>query len=520
VNQTTGGTITTNPSGNASANTDVTVTVSPNQGYTFNSSSLSVVADNYPVEYQVVSSSNNSYTFTMPASDVMISGTFTGGSGQTGYAITVNQTEGGTITTNPSGSAAANTTVTVTGAPDDNYYLADIRVMAGNTLVDSQASSTGDGYTFTMPASDVTVTGTFAESGWVVQMYLITTYTSIGGTITTDPGSAAEGATVTVNATPDEGYAMASFLSVTSGNQTIDAQAKDTAGTIWTFTMPASNVDISGAFATDRGEPEYRITPYVNGDGSVTTNPQEKATAGTTVWFYVTPYQGSTMESLSVIKANGDAIDYQAGTNSALGGSGYTFTMPSMNVAINAEFTGGTTPSEYKIYVNETNGGTISTNPSGNAPAKTTVTVTVSPNQGYTFDSSSLSVVADNYPVDYQTSQSSTGVVYTFTMPDSDVMITGTFLTSGSGGPGQTGYAITVNQTTGGTVTTNPSGSATAGTFVKVTGTPTDNHYLSGIRVMAGNTLVDSQESAAGDGYIFTMPAAAVTVTGTFAQKQ
>ena len=618
VNQTTGGTITTDPQGSAAEGTDVTITVSPSEGYTFNSSSLSVttaaVSDNGTttnVPFQAVSGSNNSYTFAMPAAEVTITGTFTTSGTQpseykisiteanngtittnpsdsaaagtsvwitvtpnqgyqmsglsvakadgsavnlqtsqsstglsyyfimpsadvtisgtftsiqpTSYAITVNQTTGGTITTNPSGNAPAGTTVTVTGAPDGNYYLASIRVMTGNAPVDSQESPDGSGYTFTMPAADVTVTGTFEESGWVIQTFLITTYVSIGGTITTDPsGSAAEGALVTVYATPDDGYAMASLLSVTSGNQTIDAQAKDTAGTIWTFTMPASDVVISGAFATRGGEPEYRITPDVDGNGSVMTNPSDSATVGTTVWIFATPHPGATMASLSVRKANGDTIEHKSDTNSATGGSGYTFTMPSMDVVINAEFTGGTTPSEYKIYVSETTGGTITTNPEGNAPAKSTVTVTVSPNQGYTFDSSSLSVVADNYPVDYQTSQSSTGVVYTFTMPDSDIIISGTF----TGGSGQTGYTITTYAVGGtgnvpvGTITTNPSGSVAAGTSVKITGTPNDNYYLASIRVTAGNTLVDSQESPAGDGYIFTMPAAAVTVTGTFALKE
>jgi hypothetical protein len=111
--------------------------------------------------------------------------------------------------------------------------------------------------------------------------------------------------------------------------------------------------------------------------------------------------------------------------------------MPASNVAISGTFSGGTETSEYKINVILTPdvGGTITTEPSNSAAAGTTVKIFVTVNQGYTFDSSSLSVAADNYPVDYQTNQAMTGPVYTFTMPESNVMISATF-TGGDGGGG------------------------------------------------------------------------------------
>jgi len=442
----------------------------------------------------------------------------------TSYAITVNQTTGGTITTNPSGSATAGTTVTITGEPDDNYYLAGIRVMAGNTPVDSQDSPDGDGYTFTMPAAAVTVTGTFEEKesggGIPFPLYGINVYSGVGGTISIDPSEAVfqAGTTVTVTVSLEQGYTLES-LSVTNriSGQAISYQTSQTStGVVYTFTMPAAEVWVGGLFSRN-GQTGYTLMVYDGYDGTVTANPSGTVQAGATITVTVTPDQGYEMENLYITnQSNGQDINYQTTD------MGYTFTMPASDVSVSAGFAPiGGKPSGYAIIVNQTTGGTISTNPSGNAPVGTTVTVTVSPNQGYTFNSSSLSVVADNYPVDYQTTQTSTGISYTFTMPDSDVLITGTF----TGGSGQTGYAITVGAVDGGTliggtITTNPSGSATAGTTVTITVTPDRGCELESLSVTDANgssiEFGKPADDSSGNVFTFTMPASDVTITGTF----
>ena len=195
-------------------------------------------------------------------------------------------------------------------------------------------------------------------------------------------------------------------------------------------------------------EPAYTISWTVTpaNSAAITTNPSGSATAGTKVTVNVRPNQGYTIAAmLSVKDANGKDVDDVQAADTA--GTIWTFTMPASNVAITGTFTGGTPPpSGYSIIISKTTGGTITTDPSGRAAAGTTVKIFVTVNQGYTFDSSNLSVVADNYPVNYQINQAMTGPVYTFTMPDSDVLISGTF-TGGDGSLKLSGMSVVPDAT-------------------------------------------------------------------------
>lgn len=87
-----------------------------------------------------------------------------GGGGVSSYKITVTDSENGTVTANRT-SASRGTTVTLTAAPDEGYQLASLAV----TNKDGKAIALhdqGNGqYTFTMPASPVTVKATFAPIG-------------------------------------------------------------------------------------------------------------------------------------------------------------------------------------------------------------------------------------------------------------------------------------------------------------------------------------------------------------------
>ena len=88
------------------------------------------------------------------------SGYIPGGSGSTTYAITIEGSDCGTVTSNRT-SAASGVTVTLTVTPDEGYELDTLTVTDrdGDTIT---LTNKGDGtYTFTMPASRVTVTATF-----------------------------------------------------------------------------------------------------------------------------------------------------------------------------------------------------------------------------------------------------------------------------------------------------------------------------------------------------------------------
>ena len=87
-----------------------------------------------------------------------------GGSGSTTYAVSVNTAANGTVSVSPR-NASKGATVTITVTPNEGYVLGTLTATDANGDTIS-LSNEGDGkYTFTMPASRVTVSATFvAES--------------------------------------------------------------------------------------------------------------------------------------------------------------------------------------------------------------------------------------------------------------------------------------------------------------------------------------------------------------------
>ncbi len=105
-----------------------------------------------------VTKSGESYSFVMPASDVTVSAAFTAVS----YRIIVGVSTGGTVTADPE-TAKMGDTVTLTVQPDSRKKLDQLSVKdaSGNELPVTGSEGT---YSFTMPASGVTVTATFASN--------------------------------------------------------------------------------------------------------------------------------------------------------------------------------------------------------------------------------------------------------------------------------------------------------------------------------------------------------------------
>ena len=140
--------------------------------------------------------------FLMPDCDVTVTPTYQS------YNITVDEdeTKDGTVKADKT-TAAVNETVTLTITPDENYALDELivsKVAAEGAEEQETVPVTvdGDKATFTMPASDVTISATFKR------IYAITVEQPENGKVEADKTTAAEGETVTLKVAPNEGFAV------------------------------------------------------------------------------------------------------------------------------------------------------------------------------------------------------------------------------------------------------------------------------------------------------------------------
>ncbi len=129
---------------------------------------------------------------------------------------------------------------------EDIYYNTVNYVGSGNTAT----FYTGYSEKFFIPAGTYDLTLTENTDGSLTLTYVeyvapvsydVTVAATTNGTVTADPTSAVEGATVTLTVTPDEGYQLAS-LTVTDANENNVAVSENT------FVMPAANVIVTATF--------------------------------------------------------------------------------------------------------------------------------------------------------------------------------------------------------------------------------------------------------------------------------
>lgn len=193
------------------------------------------------------------------------------------YAITVNDTEHGSITTSPSGTAASGSTVTVTITPNEWYNLASLTVEDANG---SPITVNGDGNTrtFTMPESNVTISATFVEK----QKYAINFY--VEGTLASSQ-NVYIGSTPEVPSTPescDGGYTFVGW---------------------WTNTLDADNTTAHTwitDFTVSQAQDYYAVFSYSEGGGaSSVTDVLTRATTGITGTSY-SKWSGKTLTSDAV----------------------------------------------------------------------------------------------------------------------------------------------------------------------------------------------------------------------------
>ncbi len=316
-----GGTVT--GAGSYTKGQPVTLTATPAEGWWFkawSSADVTVAADG---------------TFTMPAKAVAVTATFE----PIPYAVTVtaDPAEGGSVS--GAGSYTKGQAVTLTATPAEGWQFkawasADVTVAADGT--------------FTMPAKAVSVKATFEPIPYAVT---VTADPVEGGTVT-GAGSYTKGQTVTLTATPAEGW---QFKAWASADVTVAADG--------TFTMPAKAVTVKATF---------ELIPY---PVTVTADPAEGGivtgagsyTKGQTVTLTATPAEGWQFKAW----ASEDMTVAENGT----------FTMPAKAVTVKATFE--LIPYPVTVTADPAEGGSVSG--AGSYTNGQTVTLTATPAEGWWF---------------------------------------------------------------------------------------------------------------------------------------
>ena len=297
------------------------------------------------------------------------------------------------------------------------------------------------------------------------------------GTVTPDKTTAKYNDFVTLTVTPATGYEL----------EQLRVMDDETPITVWSeeggyvFNMPANGVTVTATFKAI----DYIINIVSSENGTVTA---DKATAnmGETVTLTITPDEGYELESLRVIYD--DAIVPLT--------EGNTFVMRACNAAIIADFK----MIDYTVTIEPSESGTVTTDKE-TANMGETVTLTVTPNEGYEFDQ--LTVMNGETKVDVTITTEGN---YTFTMPAGNVNITATFKAID--------YNVIIVTPVSGNVTPDKE-TAHYGETVTLTVVPDEGYELDAIHVMNGTTALTVVPVEEGI-YTFVMPANDVVISTLF----
>ena len=218
------------------------------------------------------------------------------------------------------------------------------------------------------------------------------------GSITVDNTTAAAGTVITITVTPESGYMLDVLTATDSSGNTIAISISNT------FTMPESDVTVNATFKV--ASVYYNIT-VVTGllHGSISVN-KTSATVSETVTITVTPDTGYMLNVLTVMDINGNILNISAGN---------TFAMPERNVTVYATFK----VIPYTITCTSGGHGTISVDKTS-AERFETVTITVTPEQGYLLDT--LTATDSNGTNIFINTNT-----LSFYMPESNVTVNATF---------------------------------------------------------------------------------------------
>ena len=375
-------------------------------------------------------------------------------------------------------------------------------------------------YTFTMPDGDVTISVTKAAKTYAVKVADANKDTLKITSPEADLDKVAEGTSVTVVATPKDGYTLtADGVVVTYGdNQTLKATPDTEKANTYTFAMPAGDATVSAAFEEVK---KYNVT--VAGtveNGTVGVEPKTAA-AKDVVTVTVTPNtnfkytdgslkatytDGGTKKEINDFKA----VDGKENT--------YTFEMPAADVTVSAAFE-PVKVETYSVTIKSSDYGEVKADKTTELKAGDTVTLTVTPADNmYTLAQLAKNglVIKDSENTDVPYTTVEEGKTYTFEMPAADVTVTAQFTV--------VKYGIEVETEGEGTVTFTDDGETrfAEGTEVTATFKPNGTTYVLTKAVYYGGSNIGDDITQKvlekNNTYTFTMPAAHVKIEATFGE--
>ena len=417
VNPTTGGSVKLS-SATATYGEDVTVTATPDTGYAF-----------YQIKVNGTPIQGNS--FKMPAEDVTLTVEFR----KIDYAITVNAGEGGTASA--PASAQYGDEVSFSAQAYTGYMIASFTVNGTSIGINK----------FRMPAEPVTIVVTFEKIN-----YPVTVNAGEGGQATASASAAHYQDLITVNATPDIGYAL---YQIKVNGDPIEGN---------TFNMPSAKVTVEVTFV----KIDYTVSVTAGEDGEAEVS-KTTANYGDKITVTATPELGYEVDKILV---NDAEIN------------GTTFDMPAGNARVEVTFK----KALYSISLTCSEGGGAG----------------VSIPEGYYGDEVSIPYTAyEGYHLDRIVVNGVTIDGTTFTIPAGNVTIRVIFE--------KDKYDVTVADTVNGTASVSAE-SAAWGSEVKVNAVPAKSYEIDKITFTPeGGEAVDITNVKQ-----FTMPKAAVTVNVTF----
>lgn len=371
-------------------------------------------------------------------------------------------------------------------------------------------------YTFTMPDGDVNISVTKAAKTYAVKVADANKDTLKITSPEADLDKVAEGTSVTVVATPKDGYTLtADGVVVTYGdNQTLKATPDTEKANTYTFAMPAGDATVSAEFEQVK-EYTVKVDPVESEVATVTVNP-DKAAQDTEITVTVANIkEGYQLKEggLTYSYNNGEKTETVTLTLNEKGEA--TFKMPAADVTVSAVFEKIATET-YTVTVTKDGDGKVTVNEQETEKLEglksgDTVTLKIDPINTDTLLTKLAGVTVTSGKVDVSTTKVDENT-YTFKMPDGDVNVSVQFTT--------VEYGIEAKTVGEGTITfTDGKTRFAAGTNVTATIKPNGTTYVL-TKVMyddgnRNNDITEAVNSNSGE-YTFTMPAAHVKFEATF----